>query len=78
MSLICAVLFFIAAFRKGFTLAITSLVIVIATSLIVGKAYPSFVQSFQVLPTELVRESPYIQNNIKLLGESEKSVKRLG
>ena len=64
VSLICAVLFFIAAFRKGFTLAITSLVIVIATSLIVGTAYPSFVQSFQVLPTELVRESPYIQNNI--------------
>jgi uncharacterized membrane protein (UPF0182 family) len=64
VSLICAVLFFISAFRKGFTLAITSLVLFIATSLIVGSAYPAFVQSFQVLPTEQVRESAYIQNNI--------------
>ncbi len=64
VSVICAVLFFVSAFRKGITLAITGLVLFVATSLIVGTAYPSFVQSFQVLPTELVRESPYIQNNI--------------
>jgi uncharacterized membrane protein (UPF0182 family) len=64
VSVICAVLFFLSAFRKGVTLALTGLVLFVATSLIVGTAYPSFVQSFQVLPTELVRESPYIQNNI--------------
>jgi len=65
VSVICAVLFFISAFRKGVTLAITGLVLFVATALIVGTAYPSFVQSFQVLPTELVRESPYIKNNIE-------------
>jgi len=64
VSVICALLFFVSAFRKGFTLAITSLVLFIATSLIVGSAYPAFVQSVQVLPTEQVRETPYIQNNI--------------
>ena len=64
VSVICAVLFFVSAFRKGLTLAVTGLVLFVATSLIVGTAYPSFVQSFQVLPTELVRENQYIQNNI--------------
>ena len=64
ISLICAVLFFVSAFRRGFTLAVTSLVLLAGSALVVGSIYPSFVQSVQVRPTELVRESPYIQNNI--------------
>jgi len=64
VSIICAVLFFVAAFRSGLTLALTSLVLFVAASLIVGTAYPAFVQSVQVLPTEAQREAPYIQNNI--------------
>jgi uncharacterized membrane protein (UPF0182 family) len=64
ISLICAVLFFISAFRKGFTLAVTALVLLAGSALVIGSIYPAFVQSVQVRPTELVRESPYIQNNI--------------
>ena len=64
VSVICAILFFVAAFRSGLTLAVTSLVLFVAAALIVGTAYPAFVQSVQVLPTEAQREAPYIQNNI--------------
>jgi uncharacterized membrane protein (UPF0182 family) len=64
ISLICAVLFFLSAFRKGFTLAVTSLVLLAGSALVVGTIYPSFVQSVKVRPTELVYESPYIANNI--------------
>jgi len=64
ISVICAVLFFVSAFRNGFTLAVTALVLLAGSALVVGSIYPSFVQSVQVRPTELVRESPYITNNI--------------
>ncbi len=64
VALICAVLFFVSAIRPGMALAGTSLVLLIGTSLIVGSIYPAFVESVQVKPTELPRETPYIQNNI--------------
>ncbi len=64
VALICAVLFFVSAFRRGLTVAVTSLVLLIGSALLIGTIYPAFVQSVQVKPTELVRESPYIQNNI--------------
>jgi uncharacterized membrane protein (UPF0182 family) len=70
ISLICAVLFFLSAFRKGFTLAVTALVLLAGSALVVGSIYPAFVQSVQVRPTELVRESPYIQNNINATRQS--------
>jgi uncharacterized membrane protein (UPF0182 family) len=70
ISLICAVLFFISAFRKGFTVAVTALVLLAGSALVVGTLYPAFVQSVQVRPTELVRESPYIQNNINATRQS--------
>jgi uncharacterized protein len=70
ISLICAVLFFVSAFRKGFTLAVTALVLLAGSALVVGSIYPAFVQSVQVRPTELVRESPYIQNNINATRQS--------
>jgi len=64
ISIICAVLFFVSAFRKSATFAITGLVLLAGSALVIGSIYPSFVQQFQVKPTELLRESPYIQNNI--------------
>lgn len=65
ISLICAILFFIAAFRSAGTLAITSLVLLVGSALLVGSIYPQFVQSVQVRPNELVSEAPYIQRNIE-------------
>ena len=64
VSLICAVLFFVSAFRQGFTLAITSLVLLVGSAILVGSIYPAFVQGVQVKPNEPVREAPYITRNI--------------
>jgi uncharacterized membrane protein (UPF0182 family) len=64
VSLFCALLFFISAFRETMTVAVASLVLLVATALVVGSIYPAFVQSVQVKPQELPRETPYIQNNI--------------
>ncbi|MBI1376794.1 MAG: UPF0182 family protein [Frankiales bacterium] len=64
ISVICAVLFFVSAFRRGLTLATTSLVLLAGSAIVIGSLYPAFVQQFQVRPTEQVREAPYIQNNI--------------
>ncbi len=64
ISIICAIAFFVSAFRRGSTLAITSLVLLAGSAVVIGSLYPSFVQSVQVRPTELVREKPFIQNNI--------------
>jgi len=44
---------------------VTALVLLAGSALVVGSIYPAFVQSVQVRPTELVRESPYIQRNIE-------------
>lgn len=38
--------------------------LLIATSLVVGTAYPAFVQQFTVEPDEIVKETPYIKHNI--------------
>ncbi|MGD9955441.1 MAG: UPF0182 family protein [Candidatus Nanopelagicales bacterium] len=64
ISVVCALLFFVSAFRDGFTLAITGFVLLLGSAIIVGSIYPMFVQNFQVKPTELDRERPYIQRNI--------------
>ena len=64
ISVVCALLFFASAFRDGFTLAITGFVLLLGSSIIIGSIYPAFVQNFQVKPTELDRERPYIQRNI--------------
>ena len=64
ISLICALLFFLSAFRKGITIAVASLVLLVGAAVLVGSVYPAFVQQVQVKPQELPRETPYIQNNI--------------
>ncbi len=64
IALICAVLFFANAFRRTWELPIISLALLVLSSLLIGFIYPSIVQATQVSPSELVKESPYIQNNI--------------
>ncbi|MEO6821645.1 MAG: UPF0182 family protein [Candidatus Nanopelagicales bacterium] len=64
ISIICAVLFFVGAFRGGWRLAVTSFVLLLASSALIGGLYPTFVQSVEVKPTEVVKESPYIARSI--------------
>ncbi|WP_347345106.1 UPF0182 family protein [Microbacterium sp.] len=63
-AIIVALLFFVTAVigRWRFPLIATALLIV--SSLVVGVAYPWFVNQFQVRPNQLTLESEYFQRNI--------------
>ena len=65
VSLVIALVILINIFLKKFRLVIYSVVALILISLLLGGIYPVFVQKFYVLPTELSRERPYIENSIK-------------
>ena len=64
ISLLCAVLFIYNIFQRGWTLPITSFVILIVSALVIGGLYPAIVQQFKVRPNEPSREALYIQRNI--------------
>ncbi len=63
-AVVVAILFFITAVRRVWSLPLIALAILLASSIIIGWLYPMVVQYFQVRPTEELRERPYIQNNI--------------
>lgn len=64
VALIVAVLFIANIVRQSWAIPIIGLGLMILTSVVVGTIYPIIVQQFQVRPSELVRETPYIQRNI--------------
>ena len=64
VSVLVAVLFFINAIRRHWAIPVIGAGLLIVTSLVVGTAYPMIVQQFQVRPSELVREQPYLERNI--------------
>ncbi len=64
-AVIVALLFVVSAIRGSFGLPVIGLALLLATSLVIGWAYPAFVQYFQVRPTELEREAPFIDRNIQ-------------
>ncbi|NBU32561.1 MAG: UPF0182 family protein [Actinobacteria bacterium] len=60
-----AILFFISLFRTGWTVPFIALGTMFGASLLIGGLYPAFVQQVQVKPSELARETPYIQRNLE-------------
>jgi uncharacterized membrane protein (UPF0182 family) len=64
-ALVVAILFFVAAFRRSWALALIGLVLLVLTSIVIGWLYPSVIQYFQVRPQEEQRERPYIERNIE-------------
>ena len=64
IALATAILFFISMFRSGWSLPFIAFGAMLGASFVIGGLYPSFVQQFQVKPSELQREAPYIQRNI--------------
>ncbi|MBC7292825.1 MAG: UPF0182 family protein, partial [Thermoleophilia bacterium] len=70
-SLVAAVvgagLLLVAAFSRGrpWRKAAAAVALPVLTSLILGVAYPAFVQQFHVAPDEIAKEEPYIAHNIK-------------
>jgi len=64
IALICAVLFFVNAFRRSWQVAGAGLGLLVVSALVIGGVYPAIVQQFQVKPNEITREQEPIQRNI--------------
>ncbi len=64
MAILVAALFIFNIFRRQWVIPSIGLGLLILTSVVIGGLYPAIVQQFQVRPSELVREEPYIQRNI--------------
>ena len=64
VALLVAALFIVNIFRRHWVLPALGIGLMFATSIVIGTIYPMVVQQFQVRPSELVRETPYIQRNI--------------
>jgi uncharacterized membrane protein (UPF0182 family) len=65
IALVCAVLFFVNAWRQGWMLPLIGGGLLAVSALVIGGIYPAIVQQFQVKPSELVREQEYIKRNIE-------------
>ncbi|MGA0010102.1 MAG: UPF0182 family protein [Candidatus Nanopelagicales bacterium] len=64
VALIVAVLFIVNMIVRNWIIPLIGLGLLLLTSILVGGVYPAIVQQFQVRPSELVREQPYIERNI--------------
>src|SRR5919109_47292 len=64
VAVLCAVLFFVNARFRVWSLPIIAVGLLLLVSLLLGTAYPAFVQQFRVNPNEQVLEGPYIERNI--------------
>lgn len=65
IALATALLFFISLVRPGWSLPFIAFGAMLGASFLLGGLYPAFVQQVQVKPSELQRETPYIQRNIE-------------
>ena len=65
VALLVALLFIVNVFIRQWIIPMIGLGLMVLTSVIVGGVYPLFVQQFQVRPSELVRERPFIERNIE-------------
>src|SRR5438093_1550994 len=63
-AVICAMLFLANIRLRNWALPVIAVVLLAGVSVLLGTAYPSFVQQFSVKPQEQQRETPYIQHNI--------------
>jgi len=65
IALATAILFFVSLVRPGWSLPFIAFGVMLGASFLLGGLYPAFVQQVQVKPSELQRETPYIQRNIE-------------
>ena len=65
VAVICAILFFVNIRLRIWALPIIAVLLLAVVSVLLGTAYPAFVQRFRVAPQEYQRELPYIQDNIE-------------
>lgn len=64
IAIVCALLFLVNLFFKGWVLPATGIGLLLLTSIIAGGIYPATVQRLRVNPVERQREEPFIKRNI--------------
>ncbi|MBF4160707.1 UPF0182 family membrane protein [Nocardioides acrostichi] len=67
---ICAVLFFLNVWRRTWMLPSVGAALLVLLAILLGLIWPGAVQQFQVKPSELDREQPYIAKNIEATREA--------
>lgn len=65
LALIAGIIVLINIFMKRFRLVLYTIGSLVVASIILGGIYPAAIQKLIVLPNEMEREKPYIENNIK-------------
>jgi uncharacterized membrane protein (UPF0182 family) len=65
VAVICAVLFLVNIRVRLWSLPVIAVGLLAVVSVLLGTAYPAFVQQFSVKPQEQQRETPYIADNIE-------------
>lgn len=66
VAAVCAIAFFANVVFRNFLLPAAALVLLLASSLVIGVAYPAIVQQFVVNPSANEREAPYIERAIEM------------
>jgi uncharacterized protein len=66
VAVVCAIAFFANILVRNFLLPAAALVLLLASSLVIGVAYPAIVQQFVVKPSANEREAPYIERAIEM------------
>jgi uncharacterized protein len=64
VAVLCALLFFVNARYRAWSLPIIAVGLLLLVSILLGTAYPAFIQQFRVNPNEQQLEEPYIARNI--------------
>jgi uncharacterized protein len=64
VAVICAVMFFVNARYRVWSLPIIAVGLLLLVSILLGTAYPAFIQQFRVNPNEQQYEEIYIERNI--------------
>ena len=66
VALVSGALLVAGAFFSGYRLMVGAVGLWIGLAILAGNVYPSIIQRIQVEPNELARETPYLDNNIRL------------
>lgn len=66
IAVIAGIIALVNIYRRGITLPVAAVAILVAASLILGVIYPAIVEQIYVKPNLISRENKYIRNNINL------------
>jgi len=64
-AVICALLFLVNIYFKGWKLPVAGIAFLVVTSIIASGIYPAIIQQYRVSPNEIAKEAPYIKRNIE-------------